>query len=333
MRSSLLLCMLQQRSKELETKIEQSVLTSPCNGPDPDALKAMEDTDQLIRNLRAGNATSNTTTTTTTSTSTSTPTMKEVVLDAVVRFVYIPTALYALRGDSTSTPGKQRQRARADGKERRNQIVQTLYSIFQDKNHPHDSDSDIMTAVNVAVHAVTLDLDDGSIKHQEGSENNGDFPKTGKDALQTWNPHLIYVEGGNTFWLYHCMEKGGWRPDLLNLICNQETSSTIAAATAVYCGKSAGAILAGERIDTATWKGWDDPTVVPGREKYEAWGDVSGLNILGGISIFPHMTEQWDSLVAEKSVGYTGNVCCISDYEICLVDGEQQTLSIVRSVS
>ena len=30
-----------------------------------------------------------------------------------------------------------------------------------------------------------------------------------------------------------------------------------------YAGVSAGAILAGRTCDTAYWKGWDDPTVVP----------------------------------------------------------------------
>jgi len=24
-------------------------------------------------------------------------------------------------------------------------------------------------------------------------------------TLDEWSPHLIYVEGGNTFWLYYCL--------------------------------------------------------------------------------------------------------------------------------
>jgi peptidase E len=42
------------------------------------------------------------------------------------------------------------------------------------------------------------------------------------------------------------MEKGGWEQDILGAITGEEA--------AVYCGKSAGAIIAGARMDTATWK-------------------------------------------------------------------------------
>ena len=70
--------------------------------------------------------------------------------------------------------------------------------------------------------------------------------KDGKEALTNWSPHLIYVEGGNTFWLQHCIEKGNWSDQILNA-CTGDTA-------AVYCGKSAGAIVAGQLVETATWK-------------------------------------------------------------------------------
>jgi hypothetical protein len=287
LRTSLLSSMLQQQTARLEKKVEQSVLVSPCNGPDPAAWQAMEEADKL---LASGNLT------------------PDLLEDPVVRLLYIPTAMYALRADSQNSPGKQRQRARADGKTRRTQILKTLTSLL---------------GPDVPIHAVTMDLDDGSIKQPEGSENEQDFPRNGKEALRDWKPHFVYVEGGNTFWLYHCMEKGGWEQDLLAVITGKEA--------AVYCGKSAGAILGGARMDTATWKGWDDPSVVPGKEKYEAWIDVLGLDILGGSSIFPHMDERWESLVAEKKAGLKNNVYCITDSEVCLVNGEQQTVSVVGS--
>ena len=64
-------------------------------------------------------------------------------------------------------------------------------------------------------------------------------------ALLDWSPNLVYVEGGNTFWLYHCMTKGDWQEDLV---------SAITSGNSMYCGKSAGAILAGKSVETATWK-------------------------------------------------------------------------------
>ena len=43
------------------------------------------------------------------------------------------------------------------------------------------------------------------------------------------------------------MTKGDWKSELLNSCCER-------ADWAVYCGKSAGAIIAGSRVETATWK-------------------------------------------------------------------------------
>jgi hypothetical protein len=74
---------------------------------------------------------------------------------------------------------------------------------------------------------------------------------------------------------------------------------------AVYCGKSAGAIVAGLDVGTATWKGWDDPSVVPGMERYDDWSGIPGLDLVGGRSFFPHMTEDWSETVDERSRAMT----------------------------
>ena len=53
-----------------------------------------------------------------------------VVHELHLRVLYIPTAMYALNPQSTSTPGRQRQHARADGKEQRDQLIKLLKDIF-----------------------------------------------------------------------------------------------------------------------------------------------------------------------------------------------------------
>ena len=68
----------------------------------------------------------------------------------------------------------------------------------------------------------------------------------GKEAFQVWKPNLIYVQGGNTFWLYHCIEKGGWGPHIIKACTGDDA--------AVYCGTSAGAIIMGQSMATACWK-------------------------------------------------------------------------------
>ena len=80
-------------------------------------------------------------------------------------------------------------------------------------------------------------------------------PKTGKEAIRDWKPHLVYVQGGNTFWLHHCMEKGDWTQDLMRVCgCDSGSDADESSFAAIYCGVSAGAILAGESMQTACWK-------------------------------------------------------------------------------
>jgi hypothetical protein len=150
LKSGLLSSMLSQERALLEARVEKSVLASPCNGPDPGALGAMEQADEAQAYLRFGSLNS------------------ESVLghieDPVLRFLYIPTATYALRRDSDNTPGKQRQRARADGKKRRAQVINQLRQLLGE---------------SIEIHAVTMDLDDGSIKQPEGSNLSSVFPEVG----------------------------------------------------------------------------------------------------------------------------------------------------------
>ena len=63
-----------------------------------------------------------------------------------------------------------------------------------------------------------------------------------------------------------------------HIICSNSCTST--------------AIVAGSNISTATWKGWDDPAVVPGKES-DDWLDYNGFGFSGMNSYFPHMSSEW----------------------------------------
>ena len=149
--------------------LKESNLASPCNGPDPVLLEQLEDTDRLVEGMQ-GSVTAledwrtklellcrkrQTETVETSERADSAPNAS-----IALRVLYIPTAMYALRSDSTSTPGKQRQRNRADGKKRRNQILQLLQDQLQGFC---DNNED----VSFALQAVTMDLDDASVKQPE----------------------------------------------------------------------------------------------------------------------------------------------------------------------
>eukprot|EP00559_Dactyliosolen_fragilissimus_P003249 CAMPEP_0184872648 /NCGR_PEP_ID=MMETSP0580-20130426/41406_1 /TAXON_ID=1118495 /ORGANISM="Dactyliosolen fragilissimus" /LENGTH=365 /DNA_ID=CAMNT_0027375479 /DNA_START=241 /DNA_END=1341 /DNA_ORIENTATION=+ len=291
-----------------EEEVRKSVLKSPCAGPNIEDLNDLEklDTDAMVsdgemffnedgENQAIDNSVN--------------ILLRSLIGDGEIpldlRVLYIPTALYALKKDSKNTPGKQRQRARADGKKRRNAIVRLLGELF----HKHKG---------VRVLAITLDLDDGSLKQPQGTEDMSFFPEGGEEALNSWRPHLIYVEGGNTFWLQHCIEKGNW--------LNQIKSACVGPnASAVYVGKSAGAIICGKNVETATWKGWDDPSIVPNKETYDDWIGREGLNIANGASFFPHMSSEWEELVQEKNYDTKGNensLICLNEWEAYCIEGQ-----------
>ena len=333
---------------ETQDAIEESAKFSPCQVPDVDLLTVLEQGDELGLSLGGGKSDS---VAADLNREERTKLIMQYIakshdVDMDIRVLYIPTAMYALRADSNNSPGKQRQRARADGKKRRNQLVRYIEDHVStqisrtegDNDNNSDSDNNDSGSgddVNVNILAVTLDLDDGSIKQTSGSEDVSKFPSSGKEALTTWNPHIVYLEGGNTFWLHHCMEKGeeDWMQLIRDACCSKSTSTTdadICRRPALYIGKSAGAIVAGKYVETATWKGWDDPSVVPGKETYENWAGDDGLNLAGGASFFPHMSEDWLDLVKEKKDSLPKNdndgngsrqrLYCLQEWDACCIE-------------
>jgi hypothetical protein len=140
--------------RHAEEALQESTTFSPCNGPDPVKWQQLDDIDQQVRDLYPNTKYNEDTKTSSWKRSLEQLLIQQhsnVVQRLEIRLLYIPTASYALRNDSINTPGKQRQRARADGKKRRNELVAMLQQNFD----------------GVAISVVTLDLDDGSVKQAE----------------------------------------------------------------------------------------------------------------------------------------------------------------------
>jgi Peptidase family S51 len=350
LRRGLVRAALRQMQQDAESQVRQSVLHSPCAGPNIQFLNRLDVLDRAVSKVEGpidpvevlqqclcnlekleveDNGTSRAQALTAPNKENSAK-KRSVAL----RFVYVPTAMYALRRDSVSTPGKQRQRARADAKKRRDDICNLVLSLFRHQSTTTTSSSS-QPCLDVSLQVVTLDWDDGSLKHPAVWESSSDigpragshsppFPATGKEAMEEWKPHLLYVQGGNTFWLHHCMDKGGWMDAVLDLVRD---------GTTYYCGSSAGAIMAGRQMQVASWKEWDDCTVVPGRQQYSDWDQVAGLGMVGPHSFFPHMTDEWQPLVDRKREEDGGNksVVCLRDQDVCLVDGSARALTVVSA--
>ncbi len=325
LRYSLVNSMLREHIVREESLLESSVMFSPCNGPNTETLNIVEHCDMLFergRKLFPPNFTTasyNKDSIDSWSEETAWYLLSDTRHEFHLRMLYIPTAMYALNPQSTKTPGKQRQRARADGKQRRDQLVNLMTEMLSFK-----SNTGIQLQINLLV--VTLDLDDGSLKQPHGPENKSLFPENDVASFTTWQPHLIYVEGGNTFWLQHCIDKGGYA-SLIKGACTGNVC-------AVYCGKSAGAIVAGKRVDVATWKEWDDPSIVPDRGSYSDWLNCPGMELVGEHSFFPHMRDIWSETVRENEISHnfvgTNSVYCLRDHDACCVMGERN-LAFVTS--
>jgi hypothetical protein len=351
LRHSLIHAMLRERIDVIENQIRNTAMFSPCNGPRTDVIDELECVDGLIERGRSilvdGMSSSSPSSSLSSSSlrddgdidSWSNEVLRILLLTMPhpprARVLYVPTAMYALDPRSTSTPGKQRQRARADGRKRRDKLVDLvgdLLTLDDDDDDDIGIDGDLR---RMPVLSSTLDLCDGSLKHHIGSNDASLFPTTDVEALTSWRPHLVYVEGGNTFWLRHCMDEG-YASALRDACCD--------GGYAVYCGKSAGAIVAGMRVDTATWKGWDDPSVVPDMGGYDDWSDVRGLDLVGGRSLFPHMSDDWSDTVNERRAamatstsaprrrrmddgpGYNDLVCLREHDALCVVGDERLLL-------
>jgi len=144
--------------------------------------------------------------------------------------VYVPTAAYCLDPRSSRPMGEQRRRARYDAKQKLSLLSQAFGA------------SDATLLELDAATAVTADA----------------------VASKVVSADVLYVDGGNTFYLQrYLLQTGFW--DTL------ETTQFFARG-GLYVGASAGAIVAGRSVSTAYWKGWDDPLVAG--EDF-AWNEVT----------------------------------------------------------
>ena len=121
-------------------------------------------------------------------------------------------------------------------------------------------------------------------------------------AKEVGDAHCLWVTGGNTFFLWQHMRASG-----LDALIRRRL-----AAGALYVGCSAGAIVAGQSVSTALWKGWDDP----GAAAETDWSDpanLQGLALVQDCSFFPHYDAEWAALVERERGALGHTVVCLED--------------------
>ncbi|MFA9288525.1 MAG: Type 1 glutamine amidotransferase-like domain-containing protein [Weeksellaceae bacterium] len=127
------------------------------------------------------------------------------------------------------------------------------------------------------------------------------LPETIAQTLSSFD--VIYVNGGNTFYLLYWALKSGF----------YEYMKSGKADHQLYVGSSAGSMLTNPTIEVAYWKGWADPSVV----KLES---LNGLNLVD-FYIFAHYGEQWQEVVEEKKKTLNGELYALED---------KQALSVIN---
>jgi dipeptidase E len=114
---------------------------------------------------------------------------------------------------------------------------------------------------------------------------------------------VIFVEGGNTFYLLYWARKSGFDQILGNILLEGK----------VYFGASAGSILVGPSIEGSTWRGADDPSVAP-------LADHTGLNLVN-FSVYPHYKPDQADFIKEKARTVPYEIVPLTDKQAISVDG------------
>ena len=117
---------------------------------------------------------------------------------------------------------------------------------------------------------------------------------------------IIYVQGGNTFYLLKQMRKSGFDKIIKKLL----------RKGIVYIGVSAGSIVAGKTIETAGWK--------TDKDKFGLL-NLKGLKLID-LNIFVHYKPEYAEMIKQKSKRAKKKLRILTDEQALFVFGKKTTL-------
>ncbi len=121
---------------------------------------------------------------------------------------------------------------------------------------------------------------------------------------------IIFVAGGNTFYLLNAMRRSGFEKVIRKLLKSGK----------VYIGVSAGSVVAGRTIKTVGWKNADKNIV--------GLKDLKGLNLVP-FDLFVHYTPEWVDVIKQQIKNpkkRAKNLKIITDDQAILVQGNEVDL-------
>jgi dipeptidase E len=114
---------------------------------------------------------------------------------------------------------------------------------------------------------------------------------------------IIYVMGGNTFYLMHWVRKSGFDGVVKELLSQK-----------IYLGVSAGSIIVGPEIESASWGSNGDKNTVKIKDK-------SGLNLVP-FSIYPHFKKDDLSMLKEETKKLDNPIVALTDKQAIIINGK-----------
>ena len=131
-----------------------------------------------------------------------------------------------------------------------------------------------------------------------------DIEKERKESLSKKinNADIIYVEGGNTFYLLKYVRACGFN-DLVNQFLERG---------GIYVGVSAGSIIAGLNIETAGWKHADNNIV--------GLHDLTSMGLVP-FAITPHYCAEVSDAIKEAAAKISYPVVALTDSQAVIVNG------------
>lgn len=118
---------------------------------------------------------------------------------------------------------------------------------------------------------------------------------------------IIYVQGGNTFYLLKAVRESGFDQILNDLL----------EKGIIYIGVSAGSVLMGASIETSGWKNADKNEV--------GIKDLTGLNMVP-FSLFVHYKKDWDEAIKKGKEKLKTPLRILRDSQAFLVKDNQVEL-------
>src|SRR3989344_3875045 len=117
---------------------------------------------------------------------------------------------------------------------------------------------------------------------------------------------IIYVQGGNAFYLLKQMRKSGFNKIIRKLL----------QKGIIYIGVSAGSMVAGKTIETASWK--------KSRDKFGLM-NLKGLKLVDS-NIFVHYKPEYEAIIKQKPEKIKKKLYILTDEQALFVVGNKITL-------